>query len=88
LPSVKGELTRRQILDTFIYMDIDLRTEVLDYFFMRMFALSNNADRFPYARIFDVFQPELPRESQCIAFVHIVESNTVKGKKRLKAAPA
>lgn len=46
LPSTKGELSKKQILDTFIYMDIDLRTEVLDYFFMKMFALSNNINRF------------------------------------------
>ena len=50
-------------------MDIDFRKEVLDYFFMRMFALSNNADRFPYAKIFEVFQPEAPKDDKRILFL-------------------
>ena len=45
-------------METFTYMDIDLRPEVLEYFFTKLFALSNNADRFTYTKIFEIFQPE------------------------------
>ncbi|CAD8054863.1 unnamed protein product [Paramecium primaurelia] len=57
LPSkYEGLLERKQIIETFEYMDIDLTTEQYDFLFLRLFSYSNNTQIFPYIRIFEIFQ--------------------------------
>ncbi|KAM3129782.1 hypothetical protein pb186bvf_018173 [Paramecium bursaria] len=66
LLGVNGELSKQQILDTFTFMDIDLKQDQMEYFFLRLFAISNNIDRFPYGKIFEIFQQ--PNISQTKVF--------------------
>ncbi|CAD8146891.1 unnamed protein product [Paramecium octaurelia] len=57
LPSkYEGLLERKQIIETFEYMDIDLTPEQYDFLFLRLFSYSNNTQIFPYIRIFEIFQ--------------------------------
>ncbi|CAK70710.1 unnamed protein product (macronuclear) [Paramecium tetraurelia] len=57
LPSkYEGLLERKQIIETFEYMDIDLTLEQYDFLFLRLFSYSNNTQIFPYIRIFEIFQ--------------------------------
>ncbi|CAD8151268.1 unnamed protein product [Paramecium pentaurelia] len=52
----EGLLERKQIIETFEYMDIDLTPEQYDFLFLRLFSYSNNTQIFPYIRIFEIFQ--------------------------------
>lgn len=36
-------------------MDIDFNPEQLDFIFLKLFALSNHSDLFPYSRLFEIF---------------------------------
>ncbi|CAD8147943.1 unnamed protein product [Paramecium octaurelia] len=52
----EGLLERKQIIETFEYMGIDLTQDQYDFLFLRLFSYSNNTQIFPYIRIFEIFQ--------------------------------
>ncbi|CAK62472.1 unnamed protein product (macronuclear) [Paramecium tetraurelia] len=52
----EGLLERKQIVETFEYMGIDLTHDQYDFLFLRLFSYSNNTQIFPYIRIFEIFQ--------------------------------
>lgn len=60
----EGLLSKKQIMDAFIFMDIDFSAEQLDFIFLKLFALSNNPDLFPYSRLFEIFHWDDPSHKQ------------------------
>ncbi|CAK90637.1 unnamed protein product (macronuclear) [Paramecium tetraurelia] len=75
LQSTNGELTKRQILETFIFMDIDINNSQLEYFFLKLFVFSNKIDRFPYQKIFEIFQ-----QTQTASTPHLQRKETQRKK--------
>ncbi|CAD8136884.1 unnamed protein product [Paramecium pentaurelia] len=75
LQSNNGELTKRQILETFIFMDIDINNNQLEYFFLKLFVFSNKIDRFPYQKIFEIFQ-----QTQTTSTPHLQRKETQRKK--------